>query len=184
MPAELILVKHAMPRIEPARPSRSWTLSDEGRTAAGRLAERLVRLGPVALAASDEPKAVETASIIGDVLGLKPAVDPDLGETRRETVPFQSQETFEAGIARFFAEPDALVFGEETADAAHARFSGALERRAGFSPQVVVAHGTVISVYVSRRAGIEPMTLWRSLGLAHALVLGADGRIVDRLTAE
>ena len=184
MAAELILIKHAMPTIDPAAPSRFWRLSDEGRAASVRMGQRLARLAPAAIVSSDEPKAVETASIISQALGLAPAVDADLGETKRETVPFQDRETFEAGIARFFDEPSSLVFGEETGNEAFARFSAAIDRRARWAPLVVVAHGTVISLYVSRRGGGEAMELWRSLGLPHALVLGADGRVIDSIAAE
>jgi broad specificity phosphatase PhoE len=184
MAAELILIRHALPAIDPGAPSKDWRLSDEGRAAAERLGRRLARQAPAAIVSSDEPKAIETAAAIGRALGLSPAVDPDLGETKRETVPFQGRGSFEAGIARFFAEPDKLVFGEETADGAFARFSAAIDRRAGFAPQMVVAHGTVISLYVSRRGGGEAMEIWRSLTLPHALVLGADGRIIDSIAAE
>ncbi len=39
----LVLVKHALPEIGPAVPSREWHLSDEGRLRARMLAKKLER---------------------------------------------------------------------------------------------------------------------------------------------
>ena len=60
----LILVKHAMPTLEPEVPSRAWHLSDAGRARCLPLAEQIAAYRPVAIAASAEPKATETAQIV------------------------------------------------------------------------------------------------------------------------
>lgn len=183
----LILIKHAMPRIVEGAPSKDWLLSAEGRAAAARLAERLADFAPDTVVASPEPKAHETGAIIASRLGLPLGTDDGLIETRRETVGWMTREAIEAGIRRFFEEPADLVFGEETADDAYARFAAAVAchqpRPGGGGPTVVVCHGTVISLYVSRRTGAEAFGLWKSLTLPHALVLGVDGQVLDSIEA-
>ena len=36
---------------------------------------------------------------------------------------------------------------------------------------VIVAHGTVITLYVAQHTGVEPLPLWRRLGLPSFVVL-------------
>ncbi len=182
--ARLILIKHALPQIDPDVPSALWVLGEEGRAAAAEMGRRLAGLGARAVISSTEPKAVETGQIIARELGLPCSADEDFGETKRETVGFLPREAFDAGICKFFAEPLDLVFGEETADQAYERFSGAIERHeaAGEGPLIIAAHGTVISLFLSRRTGADAMELWRSLKLPHALVLGFDLQLIDSVT--
>ena len=186
--AHLILIKHAMPHIDEATPSKLWLLSEEGRASSARLAARLAAFSPGSIVASAEPKAAETGAIIAAHLGLPLAMDDGLTETRRETVGWLSRHEIEAGIRRFFANPADLVFGEETANDAYARFTVAigchLPNKPGMpGPTVIVSHGTVISLYISRRTGVEPFALWKSLTLPHALVLGVDGQLLESIEA-
>jgi hypothetical protein len=43
----------------------------------------------------------------------------------------------------------------------------------------VVCHGTVISLWVARRLNLDPMKLWRSLGMPSAVVLAENGRTFE-----
>jgi broad specificity phosphatase PhoE len=158
----LILVKHGKPMIEPDRPRSTWRLSDEGREAAARLAERLAPLSPASLFASAEPKAVETAEAMGAVLGLAPRIEHGFGAQRADENPFGTPETFEAQVAALFADPDRLVLGEETGADARSRFEAALSRHGlpGAETSVVVAHGRIITLWLSDRLGFEPFAFW------------------------
>ena len=170
----LILVKHAMPALEPGVPSREWRLSDVGRALCIPLAERLVAYDPVAIAASAEPKATETARIVADRLGMPLSVVAGLHENDRTGFGWLGAAELEATIARFFAEPDRRIMGAETADEAHARFPAAVAGLCDRHPTgniVIVAHGTVITLLVSRLAGMEPFLLWKRLGLPSFVVL-------------
>jgi broad specificity phosphatase PhoE len=181
--SRLILVKHAMPEVTPGAPPSTWPLSDEGRVAAAALAGKLAPRNPVAIVASREVKAFDTARAMGEVLGLIPAQDEGLGEHLNETGDFLPRAEIEARIERLFAEPDKLVHGEETGDQARERFAAAIARQRQAHPTgtlVLVAHGRVIALWASRELGIEAMPLWRSLGLASALVIdGGTYEIVD-----
>jgi len=167
--SRLILVKHAMPAVDPTRPAPTWLLSDTGRDGARAFASRLSPFAPSRIVASVEPKAAETARILGGELSLPVAADRRLVEHRREGAGYQERVVFEAQIAALFAHPDQRVFGAESADEAEARFAAAVADHAQ-DGLVVVAHGTVISLWVSRRFGVEPMTLWSALTLPSAVV--------------
>jgi len=184
----LILVKHSVPDMIGERPANTWHLSEEGRLRARQLAEELKRFEPEIIFSSDEPKAEETAEIVATYHGLKTQVMPNLHEHDRSNVPYLSLDAFETSIRNLFREPDRLVFGNETADQAHARFYQAihsiLNEHAG-KTVVVVAHGTVISLFVSRLTGSSDMELWRKLGLPsyvaidlHSSTLIVRGNIV------
>jgi phosphoribosyl-AMP cyclohydrolase len=170
----LILIRHANPQIDPQRPARDWPLSAEGRARCQALARRLACFEPQVVVSSVEPKALETAQIVAQCVGLDAETAAGLHEHERDNVAFTSREPFEAQVAAFFAQPHALVFGRESADAAHRRFSTAVQevlaRHAGRN-LAIVTHGTVLSLFVTRAAGLEPFPFWRSLGLPALAVL-------------
>ena len=132
--SRLILIKHAMPLIDETKPPREWPISPEGRVASERLADKLAGLGVASVAASSEPKANDTGAVIAARLGVPMLTDAGLAEHHREAAPFLPRAEFEAAIARLFLEPDQLIYGEETADQAHARFAAALERQLAAAP--------------------------------------------------
>lgn len=164
----LILVKHSVPQLEPDHPASTWKLSEEGRLRAHRLAEQLEDFAPEVLVSSEEPKAKETADILGDQLRLPVRILPGLREHDRSKVPFLSHAAFQRAIREFFQQPDELVFGGETANQAHARFYGAVHsvlKEHIDKTVVIVTHGTVISLFVSRLTGSSDLELWSKLGL-------------------
>ncbi|MCW5850422.1 MAG: histidine phosphatase family protein [Anaerolineae bacterium] len=170
----LILVKHSAVTIDTARAASAWRLSDEGRRRCDALAERLAAYQPQRVVASQEPKAAETGRLVAERLALPFTTAPDLHEHDRRGVPFLGADEFQAAVARFFAESDGLVLGRETAAAALARFDAAVRRVLAQFPGealVVVAHGTVISLFVARHAGVEAFDLWRRLDLPSVVVL-------------
>lgn len=165
---QLILVKHAMPVIDPKRSAPEWVLSAKGRADSIRLAQCLEGYQPRVIVSSDEPKAAETARVVAGELGIAVHMRPGLHEHDRRGVPFLPNIEFRAAVHRFFSDPLHLVFGQETADQAYERFSMALQAALRAFPLqnvVVAAHGTVISLFVARMTGIEPYPLWERLGL-------------------
>ena len=177
----LILVKHAPPTVVPGIPPARWPLSDEGRASCIALAGRLRPYHPALIAASDEPKASETARLLAAALGhtAPPRTDRDLREHERHPEDFfDSTADFHDALRRFFAHPDDLIFGSETATAAGARFTAAVRRLVEETPHgdlIIVAHGTVISLFVAACGGFEPFPLGRSLGLPSYVVLALPG---------
>jgi broad specificity phosphatase PhoE len=165
----LLLVRHSLPELDPSVPAEEWSLSEEGRRRCGPLAERLAACRPEVLLSSTEPKARETAELVVPALGLDVEFSEGLRETARRTVPWLEREELERGIRELFERPDEVVYGEETATAALARFEAAVEGRP--EPVVVVTHGTVLSLYVAAKTGRDPFELWRSLELPDVVEL-------------
>lgn len=164
----LILIKHSEPAIDPGAPPNSWHLSEEGRRRSTTLATRLEPYMPEVVLTSEEPKATETAQIVSDWLGLKVIAHPRLHEHDRTGAPFGTQEDFERTASIFFESPGELVWGNETAEQARERFSGAIDdilERHPCDTVAVVAHGTVITLFVTQHAEVEAFGFWKRLGL-------------------
>jgi broad specificity phosphatase PhoE len=171
---KLLLVKHSLPEIDPRVPSLGWRLSEEGCRRCLPLADELAIHQPAVVVASREPKATETARLVADRLGTPLEVAEGLHENDRSGFAFLPAEEWEAAFARFFARPDGVIIGTESAHQAHQRFAAAIERVLERYPEdtvAVVAHGTVIALFVSRAVGVEPFPLWRRLGLPSVVVM-------------
>ena len=101
---------------------------------------------------------------------------------------FPTQDEFEAAVEQLFEKPDQLVLGTETAEQALGRFSATIDKviEAGQTDNVVVTHGTVMTLYAAGVARVEPTGLWRRLGTPSFVVLGLpDMRVrsvVERVT--
>ena len=165
----LILVKHAMPQVDVDTPAHLWRLRPEGVASARTLAARLVtRYTPSKVVASLEPKATETGTIIAERLGLPFATAEGLHEHDRRAAGFLGRAEFAARMRDLFAQPDAVVFGSESASAALTRFATVVDRVVNEDASgdiVIVGHGTVISLFVAKRAEVDPTNLWSTLGL-------------------
>jgi len=165
----LVFIRHSLPVIDPAIPAREWRLSEEGQLRCRLLAGRLANFNPQRIVASLEPKALETAQIVAEALGMPCESAAGLHEHVRSGVKYSSQEVFEASVRVFFDHPDQLVYGEETANQTRARFAQAVRaiqgRYPGQTPLVIVTHGTVISLFVARACGVDPFSVWKSLKL-------------------
>jgi len=175
----LILVKHSLPNINESVPAREWDLSEEGRQRAKKLVEKLLEYHPEIIVSSDESKAQQTAKIIGEGLGLKYFVKKDLHEHDRRRVPFLDKDEFQSLIQEFFVKTDTLVFGNETANQALARFRDAVDSVLEFSDAktiLIVAHGTVISLFVSWLTGRPGYSFWKDLGLPSFVVLDLQSK--------
>jgi broad specificity phosphatase PhoE len=184
----LILIKHSLPEIEEGIPAREWKLSEEGRLRARRLAEKLIEYQPEVIVSSLEPKAQETGRILGDHFGLEYKTFKDLHEHDRSKSPYSSKDEFQALVQNFFERPGELVFGSETATQALQRFEQAVysimnlyEGKTVF----VVAHGTVISLFVSHLTGCDGYVLWQELDLPSFIVLDVQSKVIlDKINLE
>lgn len=194
---DLVLVRHAPTQLDSDVPSASWALAPGARELTRTLAAALAPLrlaapdDPEALAGIDavvtshEPKAVGTGRVLATALGVPPATDPDLEEHHRQRKGILEPAAWHRTVRRFFANPEVLVFGSETAAEARARFHrgvrAALDRRPG-KRLALVSHGTVITLLLAEPNGLEPFEMWSSLGMPEALVVrSGDLRIVERM---
>ena len=173
----LILARHSLPEVVESLPAREWRLSKEGRARSKRLAERLRSYHPEAVVSSTEPKAMETAEIVANDLELPLQSVNGLHEHDRSKTAYLSRDGFQSAVREFFEKPDTLVFGSETADQTYARFSAAVHSILDQYREksiVIIAHGTVISLFVSRLTGVSGLSLWRELGLPSFMVIDRE----------
>ncbi len=173
---KLVLVKHAPPEIIPSMASPRWVLSEDGRGRCDWLAAQLADLGVIQLYASLEPKALETAALVGVRLGLEVRPRRDLHENDRTGLGFGPLDQLRARIPRFLEEPATLVMGRETAEAAGRRFETAVRAllvEAGDPTIAVITHGTVLTTLVARYNPIEPFAFWDSLTVPSCVSLDA-----------
>jgi broad specificity phosphatase PhoE len=180
---QLLLIKHSIPEPIIDLAANKWHLSEEGRRRCTALAERVALYAPAIVVASQEPKAMETADLRASALSIPIESAPNLHEHDRTGVPWLGQDEFKTAVHEFFDRPSDLVFGRETAHEAESRFSVAVEATLTRHPTgtiAIVAHGTVISLYVAAKTGIDACQTWQRLGLPSVVVLSlADGRLVE-----
>jgi broad specificity phosphatase PhoE len=183
----LVLVKHSLPTREPGVPAAQWPLSAEGQQRCGPLAAQLAAYTPATLVSSTELKAQETTALVAARLGLPWTTAPDLHEHDRTGVGWLPEGKLDRRVAAFFAHPAELVFGRETAAAALTRFQAAVTAVLSQRPQgnvLIVAHGTVITLFVAACAGVEPISFWHRLGLPSFVVLSLPDLVLRRTVPE
>jgi len=171
---KLLLIKHSLPEIDPGIPAAAWMLSEAGRQRCILLAQRVAEYTPDMVVCSQEPKANETGRLLARQLDLPWAVAPNLHEHERPTPGLAARDVFESAVESFFAHPKKLVFGAESAQQAQNRFEKAVEAVLNNYPAqtlAIVAHGTVISLFVAHKTGMDAFSLWKKLGLPSMVVL-------------
>jgi broad specificity phosphatase PhoE len=180
--AKLILVKHAPPQIVPQVVSHRWVLAEEGCRRCDWLADELRAQGVTRLYSSLEPKALETAALVAVQIGL--AVEPcrDLHENDRTGLDFIGSDELRRRLREFFTQSDRIVIGNETANGALGRFAQSIRNiaaKADGKASAIVAHGTVLSLFVAHHNTIPPYDLWSSLGLPSYVVLDTTSFAFD-----
>lgn len=183
----LVLVKHSEPTILASVPAPSWHLSPTGISRCAALADRLGAFATRSIATSVEPKAVETATLVGERLGLTVELVEGLHEHDRRDTKLLGEDEFERAMQSLFACPHDLVFGQETAAVALRRFDAAIGHLlAAHGPGediIVVSHGTVISLFVAAHSGGDGFDLWKRLGLPSLVVLRRADLSLERVEA-
>lgn len=176
MKSHLILVRHAAVHVDPNIPSHQWPLTDDGRSTTRQLAHQLKPYQPQRIITSKEAKAQATGATLAEVLQLPTKTAPGLQEHDRRGVPFfENKADFATAVATFFARPDELVFGGETAVQATARITQAINRQLEENPDTtlaIVSHGTVLTLFICQHnPELSLMQFWQALTLPCAFVV-------------
>lgn len=163
----LVVVRHSISQQEPGKSSHEWGLTDEGRARLDSFATSLEKYKLAQVYAGPEPKMRLTGQGLAAALGVSCETDNLLHETRRDTAPyFEYVEQFREAIKAAMDEPHALLYGEETFEDAYDRFDKRVKdlatRNDGKSFGVVTG-GTVIALFINRKAGLDTYKVWRSL---------------------
>jgi broad specificity phosphatase PhoE len=175
MSRKLILVRHSAVAQIPGVPSHEWKLSADGRSLSRHFALQLAPHNLNTFITSEEAKARETGEIMAGILSLPCQTAPGLQEHARQTMPYYERVAdFTAAIAHFFAHPDELVLGEETAAQALHRFETAVQHILKAHPVgnlAIVTHGTVLSLFLHHHnPNLDVFEFWQKLTLPCAFV--------------
>jgi broad specificity phosphatase PhoE len=158
---KVVLVRHAMPTLDPDQAPEDWPLSPGGRLAAAALRPSLP--GAAVRLASTERKAVETLALATD---LPPVQDIRFGEVARPGEPFDD-DVRDRRRAWVEGRPDQRHRGWERPGEAAARFGAALADHASDLPLVVATHGMVLTAWLVSvghvDAGAAAGRLWAEL---------------------
>ena len=149
----VLLVRHAMPSVDPTTDPSTWPLSDEGRAAAADLCARLP--GDAVLVASDEVKAWQTLEPAGVVRR-----DARLGEVVRDE-PFGGdfrarRRAYVEGVDHSGWEPRSVVAQ---------RFSDAVsDALSSPGTPVLGTHGMALTVWLTSVGALaDPGGFWEAL---------------------
>lgn len=171
----LLFVRHALPVIQETVERHYWRLSEEGHRRAARLAGHLESYDVRAIVSSNEMKAIETANAIASRVNRTFEVDENLREHAIESEPFRSEPAFKRLVDSFFENPDAVVFGSESATGARERLAKAVtraRRRYRSGDLVIVSHGRILSMYLAPLLDMDPFELWKQLKTPALVALG------------
>ncbi len=186
MAQRLILIRHSQSQPDPNHPASQWGLTEVGRRRCAALADRLAAYAPARIITSGEPKAAETGALAAARLALPHTAG--LHEHLREHTGWLAPGVFERTVAALFEQPTELVWGEETAAQARARFEAAVQGLLACHPGetlAIVTHGTVMTLFIARHAGIAPVPFWQRLGMPAFAVLSLPNlgllEVVERI---
>jgi broad specificity phosphatase PhoE len=174
---KLLLIKHAAPLIDPTIASHHWTLSEAGKASCTGLAREVAKHAPARLFSSVEPKAHETAALLADALSLPLETRDGLREHNRSNVPHMRTSDFISSVELFFRKRSDRVLGLESAAECLQRFEQAVNGvldSSGEQSTAIVAHGTVISLYLADRSQTSAFEIWRQMKLPSFAVVDAD----------
>jgi broad specificity phosphatase PhoE len=183
--AHLVMIRHSIPEKDTSVPANQWRLSHAGREACKALVKEIEPYAPTIMISSMEPKAIETAQILGRQLGIPNEIAAGLHEHDRSNVPhLPSQQNFEDQVKAMFEKPGERVFGLESADQSHARYAAAVNALLESYPGEtlgIVSHGTVMSLFIGRANPVDPYEFWQTLEMPDFVVLGLPGlRLKER----
>lgn len=181
MSRKLRYITHPNVDIDPDVSVTAWSLSDVGRQrAAAMLAQPWVS-STTRIVSSDETKALETAQILADHLGLIVEVRDGCGENDRTATGFVPPDQFEVLADSFFARPETSTRGWERAVDAQQRVVGNLGDLLGSSEDdvAVIGHGAVGTLWYCHLAGLAIDRQYDQPGQGHYFTVDLDTGTVD-----
>ena len=174
---DLLLVRHAEPRVDGEALAAEWPLTERGRECASALAHTLAARSEITdVWSSPECKALETAALT--VSGVTAAVWNELAEVGRPWNP--NADKHNVAACEYLTGRD--VDGWEP----HARVLHRLQTIERALPTtgcvVVVSHGVLLTTWLAHAVGLEePARFWRDMMLPDAWAEDLATRVVARV---
>ena len=166
---KIIFLRHAKTKVDNTLPIADWFLTDDGVEHAKEVSGDSVFNDVDLMFASTERKAVDTAKPIAERLNKEIIQVENLGEIKRPNAEKITLEEYKRLKSVVFSNFDKSEGGWETANRALSRFSEAVEdidKKYENKVILIVAHGTVMSLYFAKIQGKmnELFSRWKSLG--------------------
>jgi broad specificity phosphatase PhoE len=176
----VILVRHAMPEVERGVSSRLWRLGESAKEDCVLLAHALPQNLAPTVYSSDQPKVVETASVIALRRGL--SVDRDARFAEVDQGSRWIEDDYRGVAARYlggFDEPD-WEPRERVAARFAAGIANACTRGKGLDT-VVVNHGLALSLWLASVLDIDLVAFWRGLTFPDAWAVDVQMGTIERV---
>ncbi|WP_319024819.1 histidine phosphatase family protein [Nisaea sediminum] len=152
----MIFLTHADVVIDPEVPITDWGLTDRGRARIRTGLSQPWLTQVTSLWSSEERKALDTAEILSEHLGLAIRTHADLGENDRSSTGYLPLEEFDRTADLFFADPDSSVRGWTPARIEQQRILSATAAVVALDPggaPLVVSHGAVGALLLAHLLG-------------------------------
>lgn len=178
----IVFIRHAQTIPDPDLSVSEWRLSDEAFQTCTDLAQGLQEFNLNCLVTSSEFKAKETGRLIADILKIPCKEVENLHEHERKNVSFMDNKTFQKTIQNFFARPDELMFGQETARQAFQRFDKAVKNvlQIHSEPIGIVTHASVLSLFIAHYNALDAYTFWQQLKMPDKIVTNSDFKLPNQ----
>lgn len=182
---KLLLVKHSNSNHNPHQLSHQWGLTDDGIARCQALATHIAPYHPRRLFASTMLKTQQTAERVSAELNDIPIIKNPLLEehSRQSNAPYGTVDAFHENLKQLFAQPDTLIYGDETANQARDRFTqgvnSVLKQADADENIVIIAHGTVNVLFTAQHNAIDSYDLWLRLKLPSIIVLDLPSFTLD-----
>lgn len=154
---KLRYITHPEVTVDPSVAVTRWNLSPVGLARAHAIVRQPWASAIGRIVSSTEAKAVQTATILSEHLGISIEIREDLGENDRSATGFVAPTRFEALADAFFAEPTRSVAGWERADDAQRRIvaglADLLDADAADIDIAIIGHGAVGTLWYSAVSG-------------------------------
>ncbi|MDI4666375.1 phosphoglycerate mutase family protein [Xanthobacter autotrophicus] len=156
---DFLYLTHPQVQVDRAIPVPQWGLSEVGRARTRAFAAR-ADLSPYRrIVSSTEVKAMQTAALLAEALGLPVEVAEGMEENDRSATGYLPEAHFQQMADAFFARPQESVAGWERAQDAQARIVAAIARTLAEVhdhrqlPVLFVGHGGVGTLLLCHLAG-------------------------------
>ena len=170
---DVVLIRHAEPQVERDRPPAEWHLTSQGRKLSYELGSCLTARGLRQLFTSPEEKAIATATVVAEVLGVSVIADDRLREVQR---PW-TDSNFADAVARYLQGE--RLEGWEPFEEVVSRLKACLVSHSEEGPVGLVTHGTAMSCLLDSLDLADRDNFWSDLTMPDAWAL--SGENISRL---
>ena len=153
----IVFLRHAETVVDQKIPVDKWAISEKGKEKTREIVNSGCFDDIEIVFASEEMKAIQTASFVSERLGKKIITDSDFNELRREGGYISSKDLYENQVKKLFEEGSSEIEEWEEARSALRRIMRAIDHIDNEYTNMkilVVSHGIILSLYFNHILGI------------------------------